>query len=112
MIRRPPRSTLFPYTTLFRSLLRRLLRARGAAGPFVVYLDDAHWIDPQSERLLAALADVASTTRAFLLLNFRPEFHAAWMGRSYYQQLSVAPLGREATREMINGLLGHDPSVV
>src|SRR3712207_9080256 len=25
MIRRPPRSTLFPYTTLFRSLLRTLL---------------------------------------------------------------------------------------
>ena len=93
-------------------LLRRLLRARGAAGAFVVHLDDAHWIDPQSERLLAELADVASTTRALLLLNFRPEFHAAWMGRSYYQQLSVAPLGREATREMISDLLGHDPSVV
>src|SRR5947209_12108911 len=29
MIRRPPRSTLFPYTTLFRSLLgRRVLGAR------------------------------------------------------------------------------------
>src|SRR2546430_9816431 len=28
MIRRPPRSTLFPYTTLFRSLRRRL-RVRG-----------------------------------------------------------------------------------
>src|SRR3989442_3684507 len=27
MIRRPPRSTLFPYTTLFRSLLYRLWRA-------------------------------------------------------------------------------------
>src|SRR2546422_8162169 len=26
MIRRPPRSTLFPYTTLFRSQLRRLQR--------------------------------------------------------------------------------------
>src|SRR3712207_7752711 len=26
MIRRPPRSTLFPYTTLFRSGLRRALR--------------------------------------------------------------------------------------
>src|SRR5258708_17296048 len=25
MIRRPPRSTLFPYTTLFRSLARRLI---------------------------------------------------------------------------------------
>src|SRR3712207_8996608 len=29
MIRRPPRSTLFPYTTLFRSALPRALPARG-----------------------------------------------------------------------------------
>src|SRR2546422_11424260 len=28
MIRRPPRSTLFPYTTLFRSLRERLARER------------------------------------------------------------------------------------
>src|SRR5256885_14396269 len=36
MIRRPPRSTLFPYTTLFRSLLRiaRLLKQfRHQSGP-------------------------------------------------------------------------------
>src|SRR2546430_11041327 len=30
MIRRPPRSTLFPYTTLFRSVPRRGERARSA----------------------------------------------------------------------------------
>src|SRR2546430_12571436 len=29
MIRRPPRSTLFPYTTLFRSRVRRHSRERG-----------------------------------------------------------------------------------
>src|SRR2546430_13269886 len=29
MIRRPPRSTLFPYTTLFRSLARRRVGHRG-----------------------------------------------------------------------------------
>src|SRR3712207_8205721 len=29
MIRRPPRSTLFPYTTLFRSGLRELIIANG-----------------------------------------------------------------------------------
>src|SRR2546427_2161524 len=28
MIRRPPRSTLFPYTTLFRSLRRRLVESQ------------------------------------------------------------------------------------
>src|SRR3712207_7002197 len=31
MIRRPPRSTLFPYTTLFRSMLEH--EAHGRAGP-------------------------------------------------------------------------------
>src|SRR5258705_10094639 len=31
MIRRPPRSTLFPYTTLFRSLLRAAARCGQAA---------------------------------------------------------------------------------
>src|SRR2546426_9161801 len=33
MIRRPPRSTLFPYTTLFRSLLQAGGRARQGARP-------------------------------------------------------------------------------
>src|SRR4051794_41502348 len=32
MIRRPPRSTLFPYTTLFRSLARALAVARDLLG--------------------------------------------------------------------------------
>src|SRR5256885_13261851 len=35
MIRRPPRSTLFPYTTLFRSSIRKLARQVGAS-PFTV----------------------------------------------------------------------------
>src|SRR3712207_8512306 len=32
MIRRPPRSTLFPYTTLFRSRLRKCGARRGQGG--------------------------------------------------------------------------------
>src|SRR2546425_2704286 len=35
MIRRPPRSTLFPYTTLFRSHALRILRKSGRACPAV-----------------------------------------------------------------------------
>src|SRR2546425_3849890 len=47
MIRRPPRSTLFPYTTLFRSVVvleRALARAeaRGCGHPFPVELDLLH----------------------------------------------------------------------
>src|SRR5256886_17341616 len=40
MIRRPPRSTLFPYTTLFRSLLAMALLATGGLAYTAVYADD------------------------------------------------------------------------
>src|SRR5258708_10099015 len=49
MIRRPPRSTLFPYTTLFRSLFvevahggEQFLVRRGAGFRFLAGLDDHH----------------------------------------------------------------------
>src|SRR3712207_8848216 len=43
MIRRPPRSTLFPYTTLFRSLQRlRLSGAPGSGRPFSDGSRDLH----------------------------------------------------------------------
>src|SRR5258708_20003943 len=44
MIRRPPRSTLFPYTTLFRSQLDRVA---GAGGPGLV----AHVVQGEAEAL-------------------------------------------------------------
>src|SRR5258708_17441153 len=43
MIRRPPRSTLFPYTTLFRSLAYDYLRDQARA---VAEFDRAYQIDP------------------------------------------------------------------
>src|SRR3712207_7832014 len=51
MIRRPPRSTLFPYTTLFRSI-RELYeaRARNDVGAIRSILDeDVIWREPESE---------------------------------------------------------------
>src|SRR5438093_4340587 len=42
MIRRPPRSTLFPYTTLFRSLARRVataLRRKGVQTVAVCFIN-------------------------------------------------------------------------
>src|SRR3712207_7368515 len=42
MIRRPPRSTLFPYTTLFRSIEPAIVRGAGVAllpiGAFILWL--------------------------------------------------------------------------
>src|SRR3712207_8557562 len=47
MIRRPPRSTLFPYTTLFRSLAARVARRPLLVGLLVA--------DAQRDRLVAVV---------------------------------------------------------
>src|SRR2546427_8870697 len=47
MIRRPPRSTLFPYTTLFRSLvLPHRLKTDGRRGKIVLRELAARWLPP------------------------------------------------------------------
>src|SRR3712207_3936 len=46
MMRRPPRSTLFPYTTLFRSL-SKLNRIRCQSGSFASILPRKEVIQPQ-----------------------------------------------------------------
>ncbi len=44
-------------------------------------------------------------------MNFRPEYHAAWMQKSWYQQLPLLALGAEATAELLRDLLGSDPAL-
>src|SRR3989442_8687354 len=53
MIRRPPRSTLFPYTTLFRSpsALRRESRSQFLSAPAARYMDKMDHPDRKSTRL-------------------------------------------------------------
>src|SRR5690349_23879566 len=64
MIRRPPRSTLFPYTTLFRSL-RRALRRGGRPRPH-----------RRSPRALDALAAEAARVHVAALAH-RSEEHTS-----------------------------------
>src|SRR2546425_5150948 len=67
MIRRPPRSTLFPYTTLFRSMLAFAgPTAKNAAALLrdqhlgACYLSNDNFIDPgQSAALMADLQELA-----------------------------------------------------
>src|SRR5438067_5532459 len=84
MIRRPPRSTLFPYTTLFRSDALPLLLMHGWPGSIVEFLeviprltDEFHVIAPSlpgygfSEPTRTSGWDVARVARAFIELMAR-----------------------------------------
>src|SRR5205823_5930304 len=92
-------------------LIRRLVHARSRREPAVLLIDDLHWIDGASEGFVETIIEALSGTRTLFLVNFRPEYHAGWTQKSYYQQLPLLPLGPEAIAELLASLLGTDPSL-
>jgi adenylate cyclase len=68
-------------------------------------------MDGASATWLEQWVDAIAGTRFVLIVNFRPEFEATWVRRSYYQQLALAPLSTEAVHELLAGLLGADSSI-
>ncbi len=94
------------------SILKRVTQARSARQTAVLIFEDLHWFDPASDAILAGIAETVDGARTLLVVNFRPEYHAEWMGRSYYRQLTLAPLGAEALAELLASLLGTDASLM
>jgi class 3 adenylate cyclase len=93
------------------ALLRRLARAQSAQRPNLLLFEDLHWLDPASEAYLANHVEALQGTRSMVLVDFRPEYQANWMSRSYYRQIALSPLGAEASEQMLADLLGDDPSL-
>src|SRR5256885_9600473 len=84
MIRRPPRSTLFPYTTLFRSIVTAIIVASsvvGLASPFLLraVIDTA--LPDRNVALLAwlvaGMVAIAAVTSAFGVIQARSEEHTS-----------------------------------
>src|SRR2546425_7578954 len=88
MIRRPPRSTLFPYTTLFRSLLRRdlgdahrsggehrRLRAEHERQPAVLGRSEEHTSELQSLAYLVCRLLLEKKKKEDAYLNAPPDHH-------------------------------------
>jgi class 3 adenylate cyclase len=93
------------------TFLRRLIQLRTEAEPIVLLIDDLHWIDPGSDLFVAQIVEAVSATRTLLLVNFRPEYEAAWTRKSWVLQLPMAPLGAAALAELVRDWVGSSPSV-
>jgi class 3 adenylate cyclase len=91
--------------------MRRIVEAAPEEGPTLLVIEDLHWLDDGSEAFLANLVESLPGTRTLLVVNFRPEYQAEWMRRSYYEQLPLAPLERDQTATLVEALAGRDPSL-
>ncbi len=95
----------------FFAIVKRVTQARSRREPAIVLLEDLHWFDEASAAVVEVLVETAASTRTLLAVNFRPEYHAGWMQKSYYQQLPLLPLGAEAIADLLRDLVGTDASL-
>jgi adenylate cyclase len=73
--------------------------------------EDLHWVDPATDKFLANNLEAREGVPGLVIVNFRPEYHASWMSKSYYRQIGLAPLSAEAIEEMLGDLPGSDRSL-
>src|SRR5262249_43969102 len=75
--------------------------------PVLMIFEDAQWADPTSLEAFGRAIDRIQTLRVLLLVTFRPEFHAPWVGRPYVTTLIVNRLAEHAAGAMIDRIVGN-----
>jgi predicted ATPase len=71
--------------------------------------EDAHWADPTSFEAFGRLADRIRTFKVLLLVTFRPEFDAPWVGLPYVTALTINRLAEHEVGGMIDRIVGNRP---
>jgi class 3 adenylate cyclase/tetratricopeptide (TPR) repeat protein len=90
----------------------RLLLTETRVQPVVAIFEDLHWSDPLTIGLLNQLVVDAKDARLILVVSYRPEYKDEWKNRPNYHQLRLDPLAGESLSELLQTLLGSDPSLL
>jgi predicted ATPase len=93
------------------AITRQMYQLQTERQTTVNLFEDLHWMDAGSAAFVTNTAHIVGGLRMLMLVTFRPEYHAEWMQKSFYQQLAILPLGREATDELLGDLLGSDAAL-
>jgi tetratricopeptide (TPR) repeat protein len=91
--------------------LKRLLLRESQVQPLLLVFEDLHWIDSETQALLDRIVEGLPTAHLLLLVNYRPEYQHGWGGKTYYTQLRLDPLPPASADEVLQALLGEDPSL-
>jgi class 3 adenylate cyclase/predicted ATPase len=75
--------------------------------PVLMIFEDAHWVDPTSLEVLGRTVGRIKTLPALLIVTFRPEFNAPWVGQSHVTSLTLNRLGEREAAAIIARLVGN-----
>ena len=91
--------------------MKRVLLRESQVQPLLLVCEDLHWIDSETQAFLESLIDSLPTAQLLLLINYRPEYQHAWGSKTFYTQLRLDPLSPAGAQELLQALLGDDPSL-
>jgi class 3 adenylate cyclase/tetratricopeptide (TPR) repeat protein len=91
--------------------IRRLLLRESQVQPLLLVFEDLHWADSETQAVLDSLVGSLPAARILLLVNYRHEYQHGWGSRSYYAQIRLDPLPPGSAEELLQALLGGDPSL-
>jgi class 3 adenylate cyclase/predicted ATPase len=86
--------------------LNRQIEALTRSNPVLMIFEDVHWIDPTSLEALNGTVDRIATLPALLIMTFRPEFDAPWVGQSHVTSVALNRLGGRESAAIIARLVG------
>jgi predicted ATPase len=89
---------------------KRILLRENQLHPLLLVFEDLHWIDSETQAFLDSLVESLPASRILLAVNYRPEYRHGWAGKSYYRQLRIDPLPPESAEDLLDFLVGLDPS--
>ena len=92
--------------------IKGLLLRESQVQPLLLVFENLHWIDAETQAVLDSLIESLPTARLLLLVNYRPEYQHGWGNKTYYTQLRLDPLPPASAEELLQALLGDDPSLV
>jgi class 3 adenylate cyclase/predicted ATPase len=75
--------------------------------PVLMIFEDAQWADPTSLEAFGRVVDRIRTLKVLLLVTFRPEFDAPWVGRPYVAALLINRLAELEASAMIDRIVGN-----
>jgi class 3 adenylate cyclase/tetratricopeptide (TPR) repeat protein len=75
--------------------------------PVLMIFEDAHWTDPTSLEAIGRTVDRIKTLPVLLIVTFRPEFSAPWVGQSHVTSLMLNRLGEREAATIIARLIGN-----
>src|SRR6516165_8836529 len=105
--------TLDPSQRRLRTLdaIKRLVLREAKEQPLLLIFEDLHWIDGETQALLDNLIDALASSRILLLVDYRPQYEHRWSNRTYYSQMRLDALPAESAEELLQALVGDDPSL-